>query len=134
MRSPNRALIDEIYRRSNDRDLGVVELFHPEMEWRWPATSPGQSVYRGHEELRRGLGLWTESWGDFRMEPEEVIEHGDDVLALTRYRVRGAGSGVEMDTTVAHLFRIRDGLVTHWWMFGDADKARRRFFAGDRPA
>ena len=26
-----------------------------------------------------------------------------------------------------------DGLVRRWWMFGDAEKARRRFVAGDRP-
>jgi ketosteroid isomerase-like protein len=68
------------------------------------------------------------------MEAEEVVEDGDEVLAVARYRVRGAGSGVEIDAAVAHLFSFRDGLVTRWWMFGDADKARRRFLAGDRPA
>jgi ketosteroid isomerase-like protein len=128
-----RALVEEVYRRLNDRDLSVVERFDPEMEWRWPANAPGQSVYRGHENVREGLMLWVESWGDFRMEPEELIEAGDHVFAMTRYRARGAGSGVEFEIRVAHLFRIRDGLVTSWRMFGDLDKARRRFLAGDRP-
>jgi ketosteroid isomerase-like protein len=132
--STNRALVEELYRRLNDQDLGVLELFHPQVEWRWPATTPGQSVYRGHQDLRSGLGVWTESWGDLRMEAEELIEDGDDMFALTRYRARGAGSGIEVETAVGHLFRIRDGLVTRWWMFGDAHKARRRFVAGDRPA
>jgi hypothetical protein len=32
-----------------------------------------------------------------------------------------------------HLHQLEDGLLRRWWMFGDADKARRRFLAGDRP-
>jgi uncharacterized protein len=129
-----RALVEEIYRRLNEIDLGAVEHLHPEVEWHWGSSAPGQSVYRGHEQVREGLMLWRESWGDFHMEPAEVIEAGDDILVMAHYRARGAGSGVEFDTTYAHLFRFRDGLVTQWWMFGDPDKARRRFLAGDRPA
>jgi ketosteroid isomerase-like protein len=128
-----RALVEEIYRRLNEIDLGAVEHFHPEAEWHWGSAAPGQSVYRGREQLREGLMLWRESWGDFRMEPEEIVEADDDVFVMARYRARGVGSGVEFETTVAHLLRFRDGLVASWWMFGDAAKARRRFLAGDRP-
>jgi len=129
----HRGLVEEVYRRLNDVDLGAVELFHPEVEWHWPANAPGQSVFRGQEQVREGLILWRESWGDFQMKPEEMIEADDGILVMAHYVARGAGSGVEFETTVAHLFRIRDGLVTDWWMFGDANKARRRFLAGDRP-
>jgi ketosteroid isomerase-like protein len=128
-----RALVDEIYRRLNEIDLGAVEIFQPDAEWHWPANAPGPSVYRGHEQVREGLMLWRESWGDFQMEPEEMIEDGDDVFVRAHYQARGVGSGVEFETTIGHLFRFREGLVASWWMFGDADKARRRFLAGDRP-
>jgi hypothetical protein len=30
--------------------------------------------------------------------------------------------------------QLEDGRITRWWMFGDAEKARRRFVAGDGPA
>jgi ketosteroid isomerase-like protein len=130
----NRALVGEIYRRLNVIDLDVVERFHPDAEWHWPAGTPEQSVFRGQGEVRKGLMLWRDSWDDFRMEPEEMIEEDDFVFVLTRYRARGAGSGVEVDDLFAHLFRIREGLVTGWWMFGNTAKARRRFLAGDRPA
>jgi ketosteroid isomerase-like protein len=129
----HRALVEEVYRRLNEVDLGAVELFHPEVEWHWPPTTPGQSVFRGCEQVQEGLALWRDSWGDFQMEAQEMIEAGDDLFVMTRYSARGAGSGVEIDSVVGHLFRTRDGLVTAWWMFGDADKARRRFLAGDRP-
>ena len=82
----------------------------------------------------RGFELWIEAWGEFQMHPEELIEEGNDVLALVRYRLRGAGSGIDIEQLVAHLLRVEDGLIRAWWMFGDADKARRRFVDGDRPA
>ena len=48
--------------------------------------------------------------------------------------MRGAGSGVYLEAPVAHLHQFtEDGLLRRWWMFGDADKAKRRFLAGDRP-
>jgi ketosteroid isomerase-like protein len=67
------------------------------------------------------------------MEPDELIEEGNDVLAMVRYRLRGAESGIDIEHPVAHLMRVEDGLIRAWWMFGDPEKARRRFVAGDRP-
>ena len=129
----NRALVEEIYRRLNVVDLSILEAFHPDAEWHWPPSTPEQSVFRGQGELREGLMLWRDSWEDFRMEADELMEDGDYVFAMTRYLARGAGSGVVVDDVIAHLFHIRDGLIAGWWMFGDGDKARRRFLAGDRP-
>jgi hypothetical protein len=62
-----------------------------------------------------------------------ALARGDWVLAILRYRMRGVGSGVYLEAFVAHLHQIEDGLLRRWWMFGDAEKARRRFVAGDRP-
>ena len=128
------ALIDELYRRLNARDTDVLHLCHEEIEWRWPETTPGASVFRGYAEIERGLDQWSESWEELNMEPEELLEDGDYVLAITKYRMRGAGSGVYLEEYVAHLHQFEDGLLRRWWMFGNAEKARRRFVEGDRPA
>ena len=98
MTSRNRATVEELIRLMNTRDRRPMHLFHPDIEWHWAASAPGRTVYRGHEEL-------------------------------------ATGSGVYLEAPVAHLHEFTDdGLVKRWWMFGDADKARRRFVAGDRPA
>ena len=125
--------IGRIYSLASEGDRALFDFLAPDVEWHWPPAIPGGSSFRGHDELARGLELWTESWGEFRMEPDEIIESGEYVFVLSRYRLRGAGSGVPMDPDVGHVLRFGDGLVTHWWMFGDAEKARRRFLAGDRP-
>jgi ketosteroid isomerase-like protein len=129
----NRELVEETLRRMNSRVLRVEDLCHPEIEWRWPEATPGSSVFRGHDAVNRGLEQWAESWESLAMDPYEVLEEGEYVLALMTYRMRGAGSGVYLEAPVAHLHQIENGLLRRWWMFGDAAKARRRFLAGDRP-
>jgi ketosteroid isomerase-like protein len=128
-----RAIVEEFYRRTNTGERDVPAIFHPEVEWHWPPGTPGAGVFHGHEGIDRGLAIWVESWGEFRMEPQELIEDGNDILVMVRYRLRGAGSGIDLEHPVAHLIRLEDGLIRAWWMFGDPEKARRRFLAGDRP-
>jgi ketosteroid isomerase-like protein len=128
-----REVVEDFYRRLNAGERDTAVFFHPEVEWHWPRETPGAAVFHGYEGLDRGFSMWTESWGEFHMEPEELLESGDEVLALVRYRVRGAESGIDIEHPVAHLMRVEDGLIRAWWMFGDPEKARRRFLAGDRP-
>ncbi|HEX6651947.1 MAG TPA: nuclear transport factor 2 family protein [Thermoleophilaceae bacterium] len=131
--TPNRTTVDELIRRMNARDLHPTELCHDDVEWHWPATTPGASVFHGHAGVTEGLEQWSESWDELNMEPEEILEEGDWVLAVLRYRMRGAGSGVYLESSVAHLHQLEDGKLRRWWMFGNSEKARRRFLAGDRP-
>jgi ketosteroid isomerase-like protein len=84
------------------------------------------------EGLRRGIEAWFEPWVGFRFEPREVLERGDEVLAIVRYRGRGRSSGLEIDDRVAHLWEFRGGRVVRLRMFGDVEKARRRFVEGGR--
>jgi SnoaL-like domain len=132
--SRNRAVVEDLIRHMNTRDERPTHLFDPDIEWHWAAAIPGPSVYRGHAELENGLDTWIESWEELIVEPQEYLEDGDYVLALTLYRMRGAGSGVYLEAPVAHLHEFTDdGLIRRWWMFGDAEKAKRRFLVGDRP-
>ena len=134
MASRNRAVVEELIGLMNTRDTSPTHLFNPDIEWHWAAATPGPTVFRGHDELSTGLETWIESWEELVVEPLEYLEEADYVLALTQYRMRGAGSGVYLEAPVAHLHQFTDdGLIRRWWMFGNADKARRRFVAGDRP-
>jgi hypothetical protein len=51
--SANRLRVERIIRQLNTRDPNIADLCHPETEWRWPATTPGASLFRGHAELER---------------------------------------------------------------------------------
>jgi uncharacterized protein len=95
--------------------------------WYWPRGMADAAVYRGKDEMRRGLETWTEPWTDFRLGPAEVLERGEEVLVIARYTGRGRVSGVELDERVAHLWEFRDGLAVQVRMFGDKEKAKLRF-------
>ena len=118
----------------NARDLHPSDLCHDEIEGHWPASTPGSAIFRGHDGVTEGLAMWLESWQELDMDTEELFEDGDWVLVILRYHARGAGSGVLLEESVAHLHQLENGLLRRWWLFGDAEKAKRRFLAGDRPA
>ena len=102
----NRALVEELIRLMNQREQRPTHLCHPDIEWHWAEPRPGPPVYRGHDGLHKGLDTWVESWDELVIEPTEILEEGDYVLAMTQYRMRGAGSGVYLEAPVAHLHQI----------------------------
>jgi ketosteroid isomerase-like protein len=110
-----------------------LELFDPEVEWHWPPGMVESRVFRGHDDLLRGMRDFVEAWGSFRFVPHEWYEKGDWVLVVVRYVGSGRASGIPIDQPVPHLWEVRGGVVKRMFMFADAEKARRRFLAGDRP-
>ena len=79
------------------------------MDWT-NSIGPLKGVYRG----RRGvLELWTSflsAWESVRWDPEEIIEVDETrLIVLNHVRMRGRGSGVQVDATAAQLWTITDG-------------------------
>jgi uncharacterized protein len=92
-------------------DIGAaMEMFHADVEWHDP-DRPGGGTYRGHEGVLRNLAEWLEGWEEFRLEPEEFLEAGDQVVVFVRQSGRGKGSGVEIEGRLAQVFRLREGKV-----------------------
>ena len=67
---------------------------------------------------------WLDMLDDFRAEPVELIEAGEDkVIAVVRISGRAKLSGVEVDMTYAELSTLRDGKVTRSRQFFTRDEA-----------
>ena len=76
-------------------------------------------TFRGREQIRKMFeGIW-EVIEDYRVEPEELIEHGDQIVVSVRLSGRfrhtgiseGVGIGDENATHAAHVLTIRNGKV-----------------------
>jgi ketosteroid isomerase-like protein len=66
----------------------------------------------GKDAVRVYLEDWVGTFDNFRSEPVELIEAGEDkVIAVTRISGRAKLSGVETDLTFAALYTIRDGKI-----------------------
>jgi ketosteroid isomerase-like protein len=81
----------------------------------------------GKDSLRAFMQDWLDMFDDFRAEPVEVIEAGEDkVIAVVRISGRAKLSGVETDLTYAELWTLRDGKVAwgrQYWTLDEALEA-----------
>ena len=106
-----RSSIDSI----NEGDLDRVhEAIHEDFEADWSnSIGPhGGGVYRGREQARALFESFLEAWEEFRWEPEEIIQVDEArVIVVNHIRMRGRGSGVEVDATGAQLWTISGGKV-----------------------
>ena len=74
---------------------------------------------RGHEGVRRSLGIWVGAWDDLQFELRELIDSGDQVLAAGWQRGRGKGSGVEVSEEIFSVWTLRAGKAVRQRMFRD---------------
>ena len=79
---------------------------------------------QGKEAMRAFVQDWLDMFDDFRAEPIELIEVGEDkVIAVGRISGRAKLSGVETDLTYAELWTIRDGKVARGRQYWTREEA-----------
>jgi uncharacterized protein len=100
------------------------EIYDDAMEWGWSDEFPGLSgVYYDPAERNERVQEWLHGWEDWRCEAEELVVHGDHVVALCRYWGRGRGSGASVDTKGAHVWTLRGGKVIRLEIFATRGRA-----------
>jgi ketosteroid isomerase-like protein len=82
-------------------------------------------VYHGHEGVRAYWRNWLSAWSDLDFELQDVVDAGDEVVALIRnQRQWGRHSGIVTEVQPYGLvFTIRDGKVVRWRAYPDQDSA-----------
>jgi ketosteroid isomerase-like protein len=94
MSRQNVEVVRRAYEAWNAGDLdAAAEFLDPVIEWRMPPNFPEAGTYQGIEEVKSRLEEFLESWEEFQVEVEELIETGDRVVALTRSRAEAKASG-----------------------------------------
>jgi ketosteroid isomerase-like protein len=83
------------YEALNSGDLdAAVERLRDDFEFIPPPMLPEGEVYRGPEGLRRLWETWSATFDNFRIEVEETIDTGDQVIVMAA--VAGTGGGLEV--------------------------------------
>ena len=79
---------------------------------------------RGRRAMRAFLQDWIDTFEEFRIEPVELIDAGDGVVAgVMRYGGRARLSGIETDETFGVMFTIRDGKIARGHEYKTRDEA-----------
>jgi ketosteroid isomerase-like protein len=128
-------------------DPGLISLYHPDIEFHWPASLPYGGTRRvfdsdGNQLPRRvGVPTFDSTWDPLqptererRMDPQVMATSEDDVVV--RYQQRGVSpAGERFETPVLGVYRVRDGKLARAQMFYFDTAAVLRFLeASGTPA
>ena len=124
----------EIVRRSFEAfNRGGVDAVISDGSWSqevvWDATPsriPGLGVYRGYDEVRSFFeNDWFQAFPfeEWEIEVDELIDNGNQVIAVSRQRGRGATSGVGGELEIAQIFTLRGAEIVHIEVYLDRVKA-----------
>jgi ketosteroid isomerase-like protein len=84
---------------------------------------PNAGTHQGRQNVQ-GFGEdYIEAFDNFAMEPEKILETGDQVVALVTRRGRPKGGSVDMVVRNGHLFTVRGGQIISMESFPDPKKA-----------
>jgi uncharacterized protein len=123
----NVQIVRRVYDALANPGEDVIALWDPDVEFDvsrdiWGAVMGG-GHYRGVEGVRAWMLDLYAAWEQMDIDLEELIEAGDDVVAVIRVAGRGRVSGIEMEYRPAGVWTIRDGRIVRVVWFVDRDDA-----------
>jgi ketosteroid isomerase-like protein len=118
MAHPNEDLVREAFAAFGRGDVDALrrQYFAPGIRWHFPGTSPLAGDHEGVAVVAEMLGRPAQlSGGTHRLELNDVIGNDDHVVALAT--ARAERSGRQLESSVVHVFQVRDGKVTEAWTY-----------------
>jgi ketosteroid isomerase-like protein len=128
MSRENVEIVRRVYEAAARRDSATtLSLYDPEVEWdisRSPARElMGHRVYHGQEGLRSFFAEWQEAWENVTPDLEELIDAGEQVIAVETTRGRGRSSGAPVTLPHHSVWTIREGKIFRVVWFGTRAEA-----------
>ncbi len=115
-----RAALDAYNR--GDRDAGLKDMA-PDFELDMSRSiGPGLRGIYGLDQMRQFWDEFVEPFESHRIEAEEFIEAGDQVIVPATAYARGR-DGIEVTTRAAAVYTIRDGAIGRMCMYQDLQEA-----------
>jgi ketosteroid isomerase-like protein len=104
----------------------LLEVLDPEVEWHpgvLIAFEGRARVYRGHEGVREMMGDVFDAWKEVTTELSEFRDLGDRIVAIGRLRIRGRGSGADLESPFGSVTEISNGKAIRVLTFFDHKEA-----------
>jgi ketosteroid isomerase-like protein len=124
MSEENVEIVRHSYEAGWKGDLeAALASYHPEVEVIDDPRVPGAKRMRGHAELKRYWESLSRYWESVRLEPERLVDLGDDVLVLGRMTARTRRGGPEIERALDLMATLREGKIIRLRLFSDRDEA-----------
>jgi ketosteroid isomerase-like protein len=103
----------------------MTDFWAEDGDWEWqdPPDFPDRRVLRGRDEVEAHLRGLMEFIGDLEVEVDELLPIGDELVAVVRFTLEGAKSGIQLDAPVVQVFRFEEGRVRRCRVFTNREQA-----------
>jgi ketosteroid isomerase-like protein len=88
------------------------------------SIGPSQGLYRGIDEVRGFFLSYMETFDRVIATPLEMHERGDWIAIDVGVRMRGRGSGAEVEARGGRVYEFRDGRIAQYVQFQDFADAK----------
>ena len=103
---------------------GMFEFMDPDVDHRAIEGAPDDvGVFSGYDAMRRYYGEWLEMFDDLRVEPEEVTDAGDQVVAAIRVTARMKASDAAVAMRLSVVWTLRDGKIVRVREYATGEEA-----------
>ena len=96
-------------------------MWDENIEWIAPPEDPDQPVVVGNVAAAEAMAQWMSTWDEYRYEPGELIDAGEDVIQAGRQVM--AARGAEVSSEIFFIWTIHDGRAVRLRMFYKRDQA-----------
>ena len=105
----------EIVRRHLDAYLSgdnetALEAYGPEVEFDVSVRPEGR-VYRGREGVAEAERTWAGTWKDWKIDIEEIIGAGENVVVVDRQSGQGRESGTRFEQQTGWVYTLEQGKI-----------------------
>jgi ketosteroid isomerase-like protein len=99
------------------------DFFHPDVEFTEDSRFPEAGVYRGRDAVEAYFREFRQQMAGHALEIEEIVDAGDDVVAVVRERARGTSSDAEVEWRAAFVWTMRGGTAVRGQAYLDPAEA-----------
>ena len=112
MSQENVEIVRRLYSATEQGNFWGPELFDPQVRVVWLDGVGMEEETVGLHALGDVMKTWLEGYEGLTLVAERLIDAGDQVVAVARWRGRGRTSGAVTEWPHASVFAIREGRVT----------------------
>jgi uncharacterized protein len=121
----NADVVNGAYESFGEGDLpGVVDAVDGGVRWDSTESLPQGGSYSGQEGVGKFFEAVGGAWEGLQVEVEELLESGDQVVAIGRAQGELKGSG-PAGYGFVHVFTVEGGKIVRFREFADPDEALR---------
>ena len=100
----------------------------PDVVWNEAENFPyaDRNPYIGPDAVVAGVfARIGQEWDFWKAEVEHLLDAGDNIVALGRYKSRHSKTGTDLDAQFVHVWWLKDGTITRFQQYADTAQTLR---------